>query len=145
MTPAPVDVAVTGPKKPSWWIGIMLLLGLGLVFRMPRLGELSFYADEETTALAARSLVEEGVARMPSGMEYRRALPYTWLVAAIVGQAGTDREEVYRLGGAIIGAAAPAALFAVGATFVGAGPAFVAGTFLAVSEWHLAFSRMARM
>lgn len=82
---------------------------------------------------------------MPSGMEYRRALPYTWLNAQVATRMGTDREEAYRVGGAVIGSAAPAVLFAVGATFVGIGPAFVAGSLLALSEWHVSFSRMARM
>lgn len=122
-----------------------MLLVLGLGARLPNLDTLSFYSDEETTALAARSFAEEGVARMPSGMEYRRALPYTWLNAAIARRMGTDREEAYRVGGAVIGGVTPAFLFLVGASFVGAGPAFVAGSLLAVSEWHVVFSRMARM
>ncbi|MEO2048073.1 MAG: glycosyltransferase family 39 protein [Pirellulales bacterium] len=123
----------------------MLLILVGMPFRLIHLSDLSFYADEETTALAARSLNKQGKAQMPSGMEYRRALPYTWLNAKIVDVLGSESEGAYRLGSALIGILAAPMLFFLGRTFVGMGPAFLAGLFLALSEWHLVFSRMARM
>ncbi len=133
------------PSRRRRWLGALLLLASAAPFRFAQLSDLSFYADEETTALAVRSVIDTGTASMPSGMEYRRALPYTWLTAAVVARAETDGEGAYRLVSAAIGTLTPPALFLVGAGLVGAGPAFVAGALLAVSEWHIAFSRMARM
>ncbi|MCG8467116.1 MAG: hypothetical protein MJB57_02770 [Gemmatimonadetes bacterium] len=132
------------PRK-HLWLGAILLIAISLPPRVAQLSNLSFHGDEETTALAARSLVETGTAQMPSGMEYRRALPYTWLNAVIAGRVGLEREASYRMGPALIGSLTPAALFVVGSTMVGAVPAFAAGALLSVSEWHLVFSRLARM
>lgn len=134
-----------GRRGFAWWACLTALVALGLGLRLPELGRLSFYGDEETTALAARSVAEDGAARMPSGMEYRRALPYTWLAAGLASRMGTDREAPYRLLPAILGGLTPAALFVAGTAFVGPPAAFVAGVLLAASEWHVAFSRIARM
>ena len=57
---------------------IWLLLGIALIVggfvRFESVVDLSFYGDEETTAFAARSVIESGHPQMPSGMAYNLSL-----------------------------------------------------------------------
>lgn len=129
----------------SVWI---VAIALTLVAALPRffeLGSLGFYGDEETTALASRALAEEGIARMPSGMPYRRALPQTYLNAASVRIFGADAELAYRVPAAVFGTLTVPLLFLIARPWVGFGVAFLAALLLSVSEWHIATSREARM
>ena len=129
----------------SW---LLLVTALTLVAAVPRLGslgELSFYADEETTAMPARALAEGEGAVMPTGMAYRRAVPYTVMAAATARVVGLDAEVGYRFPAAILGILTIPVLLVVGRRFVGVGPAIAAAVLLALSEWHIVFSRQARM
>lgn len=130
--------------------GIRLLVAaiLTVIAAVPRfhdLGELSLYADEDYTAVSARSVLEGEGSRLPSGMSYRRALPLTWLNAGVASVLGTENEASYRVTAAAFGAATPAAVFLIGPAFVSPPAALTAATFLAVSEWHIAMSRYGRM
>lgn len=113
--------------------------------RLLELNELSFYADEETTAFPARALAEDGRPVMPSGMPYLRAAPLTWLNALSARALGVDAEASYRLPTALIGTLTVPVFFLLGARLLGPGPALVAALLLAGSEWHILFSRQARM
>ncbi|KPJ89561.1 MAG: hypothetical protein AMS18_12365 [Gemmatimonas sp. SG8_17] len=113
--------------------------------RLVNLGALSFYADEETSAMPARSLAEGNGALMPSGMEYRRALPLTWLNAAAARFLGVENDVAYRLPTALLGILTVPLLFLAGRSFGAGRAAFFAALLLAFSEWHLVFSRQARM
>lgn len=123
----------------------LILLVSGTLPRVWDLGALGFYGDEELTAEVTTALVRGEEAAMPSGMKYRRALPYHWLNAKVVHAIGTNDEASHRLVSAVSGSLTPTALFLVGRWFVGGPAAFGAGVLLSFSEWHLAFSRMARM
>lgn len=126
----------------------VVVLVLTLAAAIPRfvnLGDLSFYGDEETTALVAESMARGDGPTMPSGMVYRRALPLTWINAASARIFGLDNEISYRLPTAIFGTLTVPLLFLFGRPYLGDTTALVAATLLAVSEWHLVFSRMARM
>jgi hypothetical protein len=113
--------------------------------RLLNLGALSFYADEETSAIPARSFAEGNGARMPTGMEYRRALPLTWLNAASARVVGLDNEVSYRLPTAVLGILTVPFLFIAVRRFGLTTVAFLTALLFAVSEWHLVFSRQARM
>jgi hypothetical protein len=113
--------------------------------RIIDLGSLGFYADEDLTAMAARALFEDGQSVLPSGLEYRRALPYTWLAAGSAALLGAEGEGPYRLPAAILGSLTVLALFLFGRSVIGTPAAFLAALLLALSEWHLVFSRQARM
>lgn len=125
-----------------------LLLALFAVtagVRMYDLGVLSFFGDEETTAFAARSLALGEGSNMPSGMPYRRALPYTWLNAMSARTFGLETEFSYRLPAALLGALTIPVLFLVLRPMAGAGAAFLAALLLSLSGWHMVWSRTARM
>jgi 4-amino-4-deoxy-L-arabinose transferase-like glycosyltransferase len=126
----------------------LICVALTLIAALPRfyrLDALSFYADEDITALVARSVNEHHGARLPSGMQYIRALPYTWLTAESAQLFGADREAAYRLPSALLGTLTVPLFFLLATWLMGTRAAFVAGLLLAFSEWHLVFSRYARM
>jgi 4-amino-4-deoxy-L-arabinose transferase-like glycosyltransferase len=124
---------------------VSVLILVAAPARLMNLGALSFYADEETSAMPARSLAEGNGARMPTGMEYRRALPLTWLNAATARAIGLDNDVSYRLPTAVLGILT-VPLFFIAVRQFGVGTvAFLAALLFAVSEWHLVFSRQARM
>ena len=138
-------MVMTRSSRSAWVALVVALTLLAAIPRLSGLATLSFYADEETTALPARSLAEGNGARMPSGMEYRRALPYTLLAAASARMMGTERDLPYRLPAAVLGILTIPALLVVGRRLVGVPVAVTAATLLTFSEWHLVFSRQARM
>ena len=65
------------------WIYLIVLaiIGGGLFLRTYNLGKYGFFDDELYHVIAARSLLEEGSPVFPDGHEYKRALPYTKIVA----------------------------------------------------------------
>ncbi len=141
---------VDGGLSPIQPRGTVALAALALTLlavspRFINLDKLSFYADEETTALPALALVEGLGPRFPSGMEYRRALPLTWLNAASARAFGKRNDLSYRLPVAVLGALTIPLLFLLGRNIVGTSAAAAAAALLALSEWHLVFSRQARM
>ncbi len=124
---------------------VLMLTVVAAPPRLLNLDELGFYADEETTAFPARALVEVGRPVMPSGMPYLRAAPLTWLNAVSARIFGLDAEASYRLPTAVIGTLTVPVFFLAGVRLVGPAAALVAALLLAGSEWHILFSRQARM
>jgi hypothetical protein len=117
----------------------------GVALRTYDLGALSFFGDEETTAFAARSLALGEGSAMPSGMPYRRALPYTWLNAVSARTLGLDQELSYRLPAALLGAATIPLLYFVVRAMATPAAGLIAALLMALSGWHLVWSRTARM
>ena len=124
---------------------VSTLVLIAALTRLVNLGALSFYADEETSAMPARSMAEGNGPRMPTGMEYRRALPLTWANSVTARLVGVDNEVAYRLPTALLGILTVPLLFWVGRSLGAGRVAMVAALLLAFSEWHLVFSRQARM
>jgi len=124
---------------------ILALTAVAVAVRLYDLGALGFFGDEETTAFAARALAEGRGSEMPSGMPYRRALPFTWLNAVSASLFGLDGEFAYRVPAALMGALTVPLLYFVTASIAGPGAGLFAALLLALSGWHLVWSRMARM
>lgn len=127
---------------------VFIALALAIIAAIPRfydLGSLSFYGDEEITAFAARSLAVGEGSRMPSGMPYYRALPFTFMTALSASHFGLDRELSYRIPAAVFGTLTVPLLFLLARPFLGDSVALVAAVLLTFSEWHIATSREARM
>ena len=121
------------------------LLVSAAYFRLPDLGVLGFYGDEETTAFPARSVAEGDGFRMPSGLPYYRATPLTVLNAVSASLIGVDQELSYRLPAAIFGVLTPLVLFLMSRGMVPPFLALAASLLLVFSEWHILTSREARM
>jgi len=124
---------------------LVTLLVTAAYFRLPDLGVLGFYGDEETTAFPARSVAEGDGLRMPSGLPYYRATPLTVLNAVSASLIGVDQELSYRLPAAIFGVLTPLVLFLMSRGMVPPFLALAASLLLVFSEWHILTSREARM
>jgi hypothetical protein len=124
---------------------IITLIILGSFFRLYDLGEPGFWGDEETSSIPAKSLALGGEAVFPSGMEYRRALPHTYLNALAAKIYGTEKDLSYRISSSAFGIATLILIFFFTRNFFGLQVALVATALLAFSEWHIILSRTARM
>lgn len=127
---------------------IAIAAALTTIAALPRfldLGFLSFYGDEQLTAMVSRSIAEGHGARMPSGMPYLRGLPLSYMAAASSEVLGPEHEFSYRLPAAIIGTLTVPLLFLLARSFVGCSAALVASLLLALADWHIVTSREARM
>jgi 4-amino-4-deoxy-L-arabinose transferase-like glycosyltransferase len=127
---------------------IAIAAALTLIAAVPRfhdLGFLSFYGDEQLTAMVSRSIAEGHGAKMPSGMPYLRGLPFSYLAAASSEVLGAEHEFSYRFPAAVFGTLTVPLLFLVARRFVGRSAALLAALLLALADWHVVTSREARM
>ena len=137
---------MTAPRsKYAVWTTLILITAVAVTIRFSGLGDLGFFGDEETTSFAARSLAEGHGAAMPSGMPYRRALPITWLSAVVTKGLGVEAELAYRFVPAAVGTIAIPLMFLAGRQLAGTGAGIIAALLLALSGWHIVWSRTARM
>lgn len=132
-------------RRYAVWMAVILITVVAATVRFSGLGDLGFFGDEETTSYAARSLAEGHGAAMPSGMPYRRALPITWLSAIVARHVGLEAEVAYRVVPALLGTLAVPLIFLAGKHFAGTGAGIISALLLALSGWHLIWSRTARM
>ena len=133
----------TPPSRTILLAGLLTLLAA--VPRLVNLDRLSFFADEDLSALVTQSVARGEGGYLPSGFEYRRARPFTEAMALSERLFGGEREWVYRLPAAILGILTIPVLFLFGRSLVGEGAAVVAALLLGLSDWHVGFSRQARM
>ena len=131
-------------RKTRLWIAFGFLL-LAAVPRFWALGELGFYGDEETTAFPARAVALGGPPEMPSGMPYYRSYPFTLANALSAKLFGVDRELSYRVPAALFGTLTVPIFFLLACGRYRWDVAILAAGWLAMSEWHIAVSREARM
>jgi len=124
---------------------VCVVIFLGFFFRFYSLDHLSYWGDEETSSLPAKSLALGEGATFPSGMEYRRGLPHTYLMAETAKRLGTDSDYSYRLPSAVMGSLTLLIFFFFVYHFLGINVAIVATILLSFSEWHILLSRTARM
>jgi 4-amino-4-deoxy-L-arabinose transferase-like glycosyltransferase len=127
---------------------IAIVVALAAIAALPRfhaLGFLSFYGDEQLTAMVSRSIAEGHGPHMPSGMPYLRGLPLSYMTAAATELLGPAHEFAYRVPAAICGVLTVPLLFLLAQPFVGAPAAVVASLLLALADWHVVTSREARM
>ena len=124
---------------------ICIVLLLGFFLRFYSLDHLSYWGDEETSSLPAKSLALGEGAKFPSGMEYRRGLPHTYLMAQTSKTLGIDSDYAYRIPSAVLGSLTLIILFFLAYQFFGINVAIVATIILSFSELHILLSRTARM
>ena len=123
----------------------IFLLVVSAIPRFASLDALSFEGDEETTAMASKSLALGNGPTLPSGMSYRRAILHTWLNAQSAKLFGINKESSYRYVSALFGTLTIPLLFLLARSLFGFPIALIAATLLAGSEWHILLSREARM
>lgn len=126
------------------WLNILSLLSVAAYFRLPGLGELGLYGDEDLTAMAVQGILSDGYPHMPSGMAYWRAFPYSYLAGGISWWNGLSELSI-RLPSAIFGIVTILFFYQLSKRFTGKIPAVMAAWLLALSGWHIDLSREGRM
>lgn len=126
------------------WGQVLLMTVVGAYFRLPDLGALSLYGDEDYTALAVTGILSVGQPYLPSGMLYWRAGPFSYL-AGISGYLFGLNEFSLRLPSAVVGTLTIPIFYALARRLIGVFPAILASWLLVFSAWHIDMSREARM
>ncbi len=125
-------------------IHILVMTAVAGWLRLPDLGTLSLYGDEDYTILAVQAILTDGFPHMPSGMGYWRAIPYSYIAAASSWWFGLSAFSI-RLPSAIFGALTVPVFYAIARRLTGAHPAALASWLLVFSAWHVDVSREGRM
>jgi 4-amino-4-deoxy-L-arabinose transferase-like glycosyltransferase len=129
----------------SWYYLILfLIVGFGFLIRILDLGASKFGSDELFHIYAARSFIETGKPTLPSGFEYSRSFPFTFLVSICFEVFG-ESEFSARLPSVLFGCSTIILLFYIGKKFFGE-PAGMAAAFIAsFAVIEVVFSRETRM
>ena len=93
-------------------LAVFVIIMLGLVVRMHRLGDTSFWTDELFHVVAAQSLVETGEPTIPHEGRYGRALPVSRITALCIKWIGSS-EFALRLPWILVNIAFIAAAFVI--------------------------------
>lgn len=130
-------------SRNDYWL-LCLILGVGVILRFWGLGNVGLHGDEETMAMPAMAILEQGQPVLPSGMYYARALIQIYLMSGSVWLFG-ETEWALRLPSAIVGSLTGVAAFFMGRRFLAPqfNIAFVATIVLLPSL--IAVSQTARM
>ena len=94
-----------------------LILGIGTILRFWGLDNVGLHGDEETMAMPAMSILENGQPYLPSGMYYARALINLYLMSASAWVFG-ESEWAFRLPSAVVGSLTGVAAYFMGRRFL---------------------------
>ncbi len=127
-------------------VGLCLggLLLVGALLRLYALGSPSFWFDEAITTTAALGLLERGTPGFPSGVEYRRGLPHTLIVAASMVLFGVS-EWAARLPSVVQGVATILVTYWLGREVGDRRVGLLAAILVTFLTWEIAWGRQARM
>lgn len=123
---------------------LSVLLLLGLVLRIWRIGYLNFWGDEDITALAVQGILGHGYPKFPSGMIYFRSMLTTYTAGFSAAVLGLN-ETALRLPSVFFSLATILAAYALGKRLFSQSVGLLAAFILAFSHWELEFGRYARM
>jgi 4-amino-4-deoxy-L-arabinose transferase-like glycosyltransferase len=129
-----------------WGIGtaLVLILLCGLFVRTNALSDLGLESDETLHIYTAKSLLQDGTPTLPSGLQYPRALLYSWSVALSFKLFGIS-EFSARLPSVICGIGSIILIFLVGRSLFNAYVGLIAAFLIAFLPFEIVFSRMSRM
>ena len=122
---------------------LAVLCAIAALVRLWGLGSLGLVVDEGVQGLAVQGWLGSGLPILPSGIMYRRAIPFGALQALSSWTFGTD-EFALRLPAALFGIGAVLATFALARALFDRRVAWIAAIFIALSAWEIELSRYAR-
>lgn len=125
-------------------IFLFILVVVGASLRLINLGQSSFWVEEVKHVYGAQSFLENGEFALPSGLEYNRAQPFTFLVAVSFKLFGIN-EFAARLPSAIFGTLSILLVFFVGKGLFNERVGLIAALFLTFLPWEIGWSRVCRM
>ena len=130
-------------EKVHYWL-LILVITLGLFVRLWGLGNVSLHGDEETTSMAALSVIERGLPYMPSGMFYPRAILQSYIIAASVWLFGVS-EWSLRFPSVLAGSLGILVAFYLGKRFLTPKFNIIFILIIALNPWMIKISQTARM
>lgn len=135
----------SAPSPPAWWEWVLVFVAAAVAFGLgaANLDEPSLWHDELVHVAVARNIAETGVPALPSGVFYPSSLAYNYLLGAVVAVFG-DAPTAVRLPSAVLGAALVLLLYLFTRRLLGRPTALVAAFALALSPWHVSWTRQAR-
>jgi hypothetical protein len=122
------------------WSGVLLLVIVGLAFRLHGLGRLGLFVDEGNQAIAIAGILEHGIPVSDSGWPYSRSLLFQYIQAASALGLGLD-EFSLRLPSALFGAASIFTSFILARALFGDQVALLTATLVCLSLWEISLSR----
>ena len=136
----------TNSARPRWELPVLCaIVLLGTVVRFWGLGSVGLHGeDEDTTALPAVHILQDGTPKFPSGMFYARAIVQSYLIAASVFAFG-ESEWAIRFPSAVCGVLLIALAYVIGRRFLNRGWNLVFVATVAFSPELIAVSQNARM
>jgi 4-amino-4-deoxy-L-arabinose transferase-like glycosyltransferase len=128
-----------------WKLGTLIAITLiGLALRLYRLDALGFSGNEDYLVIAVRGVLDRLLPVFPSGIFYPRALPLTYIAAAVVKLLGFS-EYTLRLPSVLFSTGSIPLVYYLGRRFLRPATALLAALLLAVSDWDVAVAQTARM
>jgi 4-amino-4-deoxy-L-arabinose transferase-like glycosyltransferase len=128
----------------STCILLILTLLAALFMRTNGLSELDLGFDETMHTYAALGILEKGEPIMPSGLQYRRAIPFTYLVVLSFKLFGVS-ELSARIPSIIFGLFSVLLVFCIGQYFFGSLAGLIAALLVASLPFEIVQSRSCRM
>lgn len=119
-------------------------MGLALALGFSNLSGPSFWHDELVHVFVAKHIAAEGWPALPSGQFYPSSMAYNYLLGGVAALFG-DGETAMRAPSVLLSAASVWLLYALTRRLCGRSTALVAAYALALSPWHVAWARQARM
>jgi len=127
-----------------WGVTCIVLIGIAALLRFSHLGAKDFGIDEILHVYAAQELIQGKPPLLPSGFEYHRSLPFSYLVA-LAGIFGGFNEFALRVPSAILGALVVFFVYWLTTRWYSAFAGLVAAFFTTFSPMEIAHSREVRM
>ncbi len=128
-----------------WRLSALIgITAIGLALRLYRLDALGFSGNEDYLVIAVRAVLDRFLPVFPSGVFYPRALPLTYVAAAVVKLLGFG-ESALRLPSVLFSTGTIPLIYYIGRRFLGPATGMVAALLLAVSDWDVAVAQTARM
>jgi len=140
------DVTDDAPSRWAPWEWLVVAAGMlgTLALGLAHLGVPSLWHDELVHIYVAKSIAATGWPTLPSGNFYPSSTAYNVLLALFVGLFGDDAFWV-RLPSVLLASLNVALLYLIARTLLGRRVAVVALFLLALSPWHIAWARQARL
>ncbi len=140
------DITDDAPSRWAPWEWLVVATGMlgTLALGLAHLGVPSLWHDELVHIYVSKSIAATGWPALPSGNFYPSSTAYNILLAGFVGLFGDDAFWV-RLPSVLLASLNVALLYLVARSHLGRRVAVVALFLLALSPWHIAWARQARL
>jgi 4-amino-4-deoxy-L-arabinose transferase-like glycosyltransferase len=130
-------------KKYSYSIFFLILL-VGVVLRFYHLGNLGIIENEDYVVIAAKSILKNWIPLFPSEMVYPRAVPFSYIVAAMIKLFGFS-EFIIRVPSVVFSVLLIGVTYLLGKELIGHSGGLIAAFLMSVSDWEIQTAQTARM